>query len=357
VKTAIVTTTIHDPAHLDKWVEQLNPGDAVVIAGDTKSPDSDIIKRMVSYTTKYDVDTAYLRGNTGYMCEAAIGWNTIQRRNLAILEAMKAKPDVIFTVDDDNFPLVPYHMSSIGRILTEGFDAIAHISMIHTHTGWYNPGIHLVPPVVHRGFPLTQRRATHSVSLTEPVDHTTKIGVHASLWLGDPDIDAIERINSDPTVRSGDGRTFVLGTDTWSPFNSQATAFRGDLAPLMAVPPGLGRYDDIWGSYIARYVMNSLDYHVAYGEPYVMQDRNPHNLVRDLRMEMHGYEHTEDFINVLHKVKLDKNLNVLGRLRQVYEELTQYDFIEAQTAEFMETWIDDCAEVMYTEYVNDKEQP
>jgi hypothetical protein len=129
-----------------------------------------------------------------------------------------------------------------------------------------------------------------------------RIGVAAGLWLGDPDIDAATRIVNAPqvlqlsdTVRSG----LAVAPGCFTPFNSQNTAFRADLAALMMVWVDVGRYDDIWAAYAAERVMMDTGDWVHFGPPLVWQERNAHDLIKDLKDELYGMEHTDRFVEDL----------------------------------------------------------
>jgi hypothetical protein len=73
------------------------------------------------------------------------------------------------------------------------------------------------------------------------------------------------------------------------PFNSQNTFLHRDCFPLYFLFPHVGRMDDIWASYVLQ------SYHrdsVVYGRASVYQERNEHDLSRDLEGELIGYKDT-----------------------------------------------------------------
>jgi hypothetical protein len=343
VTVAVVTTTIHADSRLDRWAAQLGPNDYLVIAEDHKTPREELrrLTGMWSQDTGVNVVHTYDE-SLPFSCVKWLDWNSIQRRNVATLIAMSFKPDVLFTVDDDNFPATNTHVAEVVKYMSGEII----LPTVQATSRWYNVGKMLEPNVTHRGFPLSQRGRTS----TTWVDQLIRVGVHASLWLGDPDIDAVERIVNDPQTsihRDWNPRdaTFALAPGTWCPFNSQATAYHGALAPLLCVPPGLGRYDDIWGSYIARRIMDHLNYSVAYGSPLVYQERNPHNLVRDLKDEMYGMEYTDWFTDKLRGIELT-GTDPLNCLRQVQQALDMETFIPMQAREFLLAWVNDVEEML-----------
>lgn len=338
---AVVTTTIHAESRLDKWAEQLGKDDFLIIAEDHKTPREalhswvDDLAELHGFTPVYTYEESL-----PYATSEIIGWNTIQRRNIALLKALELTPDVIITVDDDNYPAGDQHVAQVRNLLVS--DEV-RLPVYNSKSGWYNVGQMLDPPVVHRGYPLSQR---HESTLTQITRRAVPLGVHASLWLGDPDVDAIERICCDPsTTVSPDWPAseliFALDTDTWCPFNTQATAYYGDTAQLFILPPGLGRYDDIWGSYITRRLFDHMNYFVSYGAPLVYQDRNPHNLVKDLHAELYGLEHTDRFVELLRGIELTAYASDhLDCLQDICTQLVNMSEapLPAQAREYLRRW-------------------
>ena len=170
------------------------------------------------------------------------------------------------------------------------------------------------------------------------------MGVLAGLWLGDPDIDAVERIVKAPNLVNYStllGSGVVVAKRNFSPFNSQNTAFVGELAPLMMVLPGVGRYDDIWGSYIAQRIMWELGWQVMYGKPFVYQERNPQRLISNLEKETYGMRNTLDFCTDLHDMELTAS-SVVGLLDEVSDHLSRKShYIPQQTLDFLKAWVKD----------------
>lgn len=348
VHVAVITTTIHVPAVLTT-IAQHRPEHYVldvVVAGDVSTPSE-------ARTVVEDLGGTYLGveddATTRWESDAVIGYRSIQRRNLALLHAITLGSDVIVTIDDDNQPHDPptYLEQFVNGLLYHEPEALTTSS-----TGWYNPGTILEPPVVHRGFPLDRRHEPTTVRAVGLLDERfpPRVGVNAGLWFGDPDVDALERIANQPRVygfRAGSGRRdVVLARDTWAPFNTQNTAYRWEVAPLMQCLVNVGRYDDIWMSYVARVVMDHLGWHVRYGFPLVQQRRNEHDLVEDLRLELAGYRWTPRLVERLRTLDLETlgeahDVEILDYLACCYDQL--YDLWSSHTGEANETWLRDVA--------------
>jgi len=134
-----------------------------------------------------------------------------------------------------------------------------------------------------------------------------RVAVNAGLWLDNPDIDALTRIERQPVVRgfkpSWKGN-IALQPGTWSPFNSQNTALMRHVIPAYFLSPYVGRYDDIWASYIVNRIAEHLGDVITFGEPLVCQQRNPHDLWRDLDAERNGMILTDDLCHALRSIPL-----------------------------------------------------
>jgi hypothetical protein len=158
-------------------------------------------------------------------------------------------------------------------------------------------------PFYHRGFPMSQRW-TEKDAFTCQSTATRRVAVNAGFWLDDPDIDALTRLHRQPSVRGLLKPTFALEPGTWSPFNSQNTGLMRDVVPAYFLGPYIGRYDDIWPSYVVTRIAQHLGDVIAYGDPLVRQKRNVHDLWKDLDNERNGMLMTDDFCAALRRLHL-----------------------------------------------------
>lgn len=300
-RTTVILPSIRVPQNINAWANMLHADtDTIIVAGNVASPHREITQALDEVTVRTGVYTEYLHPDSDVVVKTAIHDfippNSTTRRNFALLRALAQRPDVLVTIDDDNFPYVDTWLLGVKTLLSgEGH----HRPVLRSESGWWNAGNLCDPKVVHRGYPRTHWTSVDDSQLIAKIDDRyAKIGVVASLWYGDPDINAVERMFSDPEVRNVKG-SCVLEVGTWCPFDSQSTAVHGDIAHMMFMWPGVGRYDDIWSSYLMRAVMDVTGWFITYGTPSVRQDRNPHNLIKDLREELYGYEYTEEFTDLL----------------------------------------------------------
>lgn len=265
--STIVTTTINPPTKAIQLYDSFDDWDLIVI-GDIKTPQD---YRLVNgtYVTPQEQD------DYDHDLSDAIGWNCIQRRNIGIAMAFERGAERVALIDDDNIPLTNWRDNiTVGKEIAvtsyttdlEAFDPVGATNYSHL---W------------HRGYPLellSQRDYTNKSSARVTVD------IQASFWNGDPDVDAICRLEHAPEC-DFDSSTFPIHSGTCAPFNSQNTVIARSVLPFYFLYPYIGRMDDIWASYYVQ----ALGYSVVFTAPTVYQERNEHNLLADFDAELIGY--------------------------------------------------------------------
>jgi hypothetical protein len=134
----------------------------------------------------------------------------------------------------------------------------------------------------HRGFPL---QLLPQRTYGTPAKKVICPPIQADFWNGDPDIDAICRLEHAPECTFEPGG-FPLASNRMAPFDSQNTFVLREVLKHYFLFPHIGRMDDIWAGY---YVQGKGMFPV-FGKPSVYQERNVHDLIRDMRAEYLGYE-------------------------------------------------------------------
>lgn len=342
MRTALITTTIAVPTVLELYRHH-GPDVAFFVALDQKSVPPTILA--------LDRNTHFLTSDdqTKWKCSESIGWNCIQRRNIALLEAVKHGADFIVSVDDDNIPIGDDYFCGMeyrfghadGRVPRNHFRG----AKVSGANGWFDVGRLLDPVSPHRGFPIARRGGLFRA---DPVVGA-RIGVAAGICLGDPDISASTRIELRPEVhrvsellQSG----IVVDPSTWTVFNSQNTAIIRELAPAFFMLPGVGRHDDIYASLIMQRVMRHRGLHVHFGRPFVWQQRNAHDLIKDLRGEIDGMERIEEFAAALDQIELS-NGNVVKQVRHIWKDLRIFcQWMPLKTFEAAFAFLDDMETVL-----------
>src|SRR5215475_6199203 len=268
MKKVIVTTTINPPTKAMKLFQAMTDWDLIVI-GDLKTPKN------------YHLDRGIYIGPAGQekidkQLSDAIGWNCIQRRNFGLLIAHKMNADIVALVDDDNIPV-----SGWGENLLIGRQV--EVDYYETDLPTFDPiGATNHSKLWHRGYPLQLLPKRNYKKKTRK---SVRPDIQADFWNGDPDIDAVCRMEHAPECEFDPG-AFPMASNRLSPFNSQNTFLARSVLKDYFLYPHVGRMDDIW----AAYYVQAKGHRVVYGKASVYQDRNVHDLVRDMRQEYLGYE-------------------------------------------------------------------
>ncbi len=343
MKTAIVMTSIDVPYVLALY-RKLCPYTIFVIAGDEKAHHQSMLAFCEQIQPAYYLSPEVQR-ERGYKCSELLGWNTLARRNIATLEALSHGADVLHFIDYDNFPSPPnpytldYFCDSLLLQKFHGLEA---------HAAWFDPGQLLSPTVVQRGFPQRDYSTQWTV---DPVTNVA-IGVLSGLVLGDPDIDAVERMvmHPRPLIANELAQVGVV-TDprhTWTIFNSQNTVFLRELAPAMFMMPGVGRAVDIFASLITQRVMRERNLYVHLGRPFVFQQRTPHDPMTDLKAEMLNMERVPDLAHYLDGLVFNPGMSVADMTRGIYGGLQfeAKDWLPPEVFPAVNAWIEDCKAVL-----------
>tara|TARA_B110001452_G_C15241337_1_gene429816 strand:+ start:1555 stop:2487 length:933 start_codon:yes stop_codon:yes gene_type:complete len=286
MKKVIVTTTIYKISKaLKEYVKKKDWN--IIIVGDKKTPHEDYkMLEKNNENVKY-LDIEYQEINYKELSDL-LGWNTIQRRNIGYLEALKDDYDIIASIDDDNIPL-----DNWGTNLLLGKEI--EVYYYETDALCFDAiGVTNYKNLWHRGYPIQElhdRNKNYKITRK-----TINVDVQADFWNGDPDIDAVCRLEHKPMCFFDD-KYFPLATNTFSPFNSQNTFFTREALKKYMVIPFIGRMDDIWGGYY----LESLGFNVVYNKASVFQDRNIQNLTKNMVNEYIGYEKTLELLEELKK--------------------------------------------------------
>ncbi len=274
MSNVIVTTTINAPTTAIRLFDEM-PGWHLVVVGDRKTPPD------------YHLDNGTYVGpdeqeRIDKELSDLIGWNCIQRRNFGFLIAHEMGAEVVAVVDDDNVPLEGW-----------GIDVMAgrpvEVNHYTTSLPAFDPiGATNYPHLWHRGYPLQllPRR-----DYSECSRQVVTPDVQADFWNGDPDIDAICRMQFAPDC-SFDDEMFPLSSNAITPFDSQNTFLTSSWLEHYFLFPGVGRMDDIW----AAYYLQGKGASVVFGKASVVQERNPHDPVTDMKLEYAGYEHNLEIV-------------------------------------------------------------
>jgi glycosyltransferase involved in cell wall biosynthesis len=328
---SVVTTTINVPTLLEAYARDAVDHDRrveqIVVVGDRKTPpEAERFCVRLEHDTGVRVNYLGVAEQEDYLARRPafrdfLPWNCIQRRNVGLLVAYDGEADIVVTIDDDNFI---EHDDYLGRHAHLGDEL--ELEAVEADSGWWNVCTMLEEargiPFYHRGHPLSQR-------WNEGEWRTTAIRaravVNAGLWLDDPDVDAVTRLCF-PVCATGPSDRYrdrlALAPGTWAPFNSQNTALLRELIPAYLLFPHIGRYDDIWASYVIRHIADARGDLVTYGAPLVRQERNPHDYFKDLDAERFGLEANDVFLDGLRSCTLSTG-DYAGAYAEIAEQFPE----------------------------------
>ena len=274
----IATTTINKPTKALKLFAK-NKNCKLIVSLDKKSKDFEL-KNSIVLSTKYQ-EKKWPR------LSKLVGWNCIQRRNFAILEAYERGAEMIALIDDDN---IPYNNWFKNIFLNKQIKC----NEIKTNKKIFDPvGYTNHSNLWHRGLPL---ELVNNRKYKKAKKQLIKPDIQANFWNGDPDIDAVCRMIFKPECNFKKN-LFPFFSKKISPFNSQNTLITRKVIKDYFLFPHIGRMDDIWASFY----VTSKKYRVLYNEPTVYQQRNVHNLIKDFKDEYIGYVNSLKLVESLYK--------------------------------------------------------
>lgn len=285
MKAAVVCTSIGDGSFLKPYAAELAGRDATMfVIPDRKTPQA-----------LYDACAEARRAGLDLRCpppevqeqyldqlgarEGMFGWNTDHRRNVGYLMAYESGADMVISVDDDNLPDEGWLDGH--AIVTR--PPACHLA-VQGEDGFWNPCSLLSWTTVFwpRGYPYGRRRQPREVRCA---DEERAVSVNAGLWIGDPDVDAITRLALRPESTGPLDSGACLGAGTWAPVNSQNTAVRREVIPSYYFFRS-GRFGDIYQGYLAQACAKAAGHLVRFGVPAVRHERNDHDLLHDLQLEL-----------------------------------------------------------------------
>ena len=316
MKITVATTTINVPVLLESYVsaaktfiQKSNNEVSFVVAGDRKTPqEAKILCEKLSNSSGVEVE--YLTPENQlelFQSKSAftsiLKWDCIQRRNFAGLRALEKKADIVIYIDDDNFItdtnyFDEHHDSFVKSPVRSQKSSNGFLNIMRHATG---DGIS--NRIYPRGFPFNLRDTSPEI-IEE--NKSSKIAANAGLWIEEADIDAVTRIASRPDIKNYDLQENIsLNISTWSPLNSQNTAFLSKFLCGYFLSSEVGRYDDIYASYVFQKLINHFDYTSSYGKPIVTQHRNEHDLLVDLNSELSGMRNVDTIIDFIRNLPAD----------------------------------------------------
>lgn len=323
MKRAVVITTIFKPSEAVRAYAELGDHQLIVV-GDKKTP-ADWFCEGADYIS-LDRQEAF-----GPQLAKTLPLNHYCRKMIGYLLAAHSGADVIIDTDDDNYP-----KSNWGFPKFEGsHDAIDKNQGFVNIYQWFTQD-----NIWPRGLPLDLIKTSFDLA-----DNSSKQQCKVGVWQGladeDPDVDAIYRLTSDQPYHFGQQDPVVLSTGTVCPFNSQNTAFRKELFPLLYLPAHVTfRFTDILRGLVAQPIMWLYGYTLGFTNASVVQERNPHDLMSDFASEIPMYMHCREVIDVVSgSISIDESMET--NLYNAYAGLAAHNIVVDDEMRTLEAWLND----------------
>ena len=323
MKKGIIITTIYQPSDAVKAYSSL-PGTQLIVVGDKKTPEGWSCKGAKFLSVEH-------QNATGPHLARMLPYNHYCRKMFGYLLAVNNGADIIIDTDDDNLPKKNWRFPAFDG----PFDLIAVPKEFINVYQWFTDA-----PIWPRGLPLDLIKTKFDTKCTQAGYHC-KIGVWQGLADGNPDVDAIYRLTSDRRCRFVSRPPVVLAEGVICPFNSQNTAIRKDLFPLLYLPAYVTfRFTDILRGLVAQPIMWLYGFKLGFTEATVIQERNPHNYMKDFISEIPMYEYSRRVIEIVTEAISSRD-SLESNLHKSYLELSRAGIVCEEEIFSLEAWFCD----------------
>jgi hypothetical protein len=259
------------------------------------------------------------------------------RKNIGYLLAMRAGAESILETDDDNIPEPGFWEDRPKSLRVKNV----------RNAGWVNVYRYFSEAKIWpRGFPLETVNSTVTPYASLPKSEVS-CPIQQGLADENPDVDAIYRLLLPLPQRFHRNRRVALGPASWCPFNSQNTLWWSETFPLLYLPATCSfRMTDLWRSLIAQRITSENGWYVLFHEPTVRQERNDHDLLRDLQDEIPGYLNASKVAATLSTLEIRPGMQShFDNLRRCYEALIRMSLFDPREAELLEAWLEDVSPI------------
>jgi hypothetical protein len=330
MRTVCVITSIFPPTPSVSSFAESAEFHAVIVIGDRKSPE------------RYDLDGVRfipIREQEGmpWQCVKLLPRDHYARKMLGYLEAVAAGADIVFETDDDNRRIADQ------RCDIWSTECNLQIGNENDHPSFVNVYRHFTGQYIWpRGLPLDciLDSTANSIDVIElPIG--APIGIWQGLANGDPDVDAIYRLLFNRGCTFDMMPAVTLAPGKVCPFNSQNTAFRRQILPLMYLPAFVTfRYTDILRSLVAQPILWAAGLRLCFTSATVFQDRNAHNTMRDFESEVPMYLTVRKALDTVAGV-VSSSQSIPENLHSAYQALERTQIVPSHELSLVEAWLTD----------------
>jgi len=328
MKNAIVITTIFDPSEAVQAYASLSDHQLIVV-GDKKTP-ADWAYEGVDYLS---VERQKLIGPN---LAKLLPYNHYCRKMFGYLMAAQGGANVVIDTDDDNYPKSNWGVPMFDDVFNtiEGNQGFINIYQWFTDAFIWPRGLPL--DLITTSFDLSNARSSRK----------SKVGVWQGLTDDDPDVDAIYRLTSDQACFFDERQPVVLSKGTVCPYNSQNTATRKELFPLLYLPATVTfRFTDILRGLVAQPIMWLYGYTLGFTQATVVQKRNPHDYSKDFSSEIPMYLNCRKVIETV-SASISASESLESNLHRAYSSLLLEGIVCAEEMNSLEAWLSDLQRIL-----------
>lgn len=322
MKKFIVITSIFNPTKAVKAFSKMEENNLVVV-GDQKTP-KDWGWHGVKYLSVVDQE------DSAYKLSKVLPYNHYCRKMLGYLYAIENGAECIIDTDDDNIPKKNWNFPNFED----------NFSCLPTNLGFVNIyELFTKQKIWPRGLPLDMISKKINTKILK--NRQCRVGVWQGLADKDPDVDAVYRLTSDEPCVFDRRPPVVLANGTFCPFNTQNTIIRKELFPLMYLPTYVTfRFTDIMRGLVAQPIMSLYNFQLGFTDATVIQERNPHNYMKDFISEIPMYRHAEEVIEIVSGV-INKSNSIEDNLLLAYQALLVAGIVTDPEIITLKAWLSD----------------
>jgi hypothetical protein len=292
------------------------------VAGDQKTPDN-WHEQGVTFISAREQKKSSSR------LLGLLPWNHYCRKQAAYLRAFEDGAEIIVDSDDDNLPKPEWHFPDFAGSFDLTSEDQGFVNVYRTFTE------QLIWP---RGLPLDRILQFDSIPQVAK-DGPIQIGVWQGLADGDPDVDAIYRLTNNQPCYFEDRPPLVLDKGALCPFNSQNTAFRKEVFPLLYLPASVTfRYTDILRGLIAQPILWAAGYRLGFTRATVVQERNPHDFMKDFESEVPCYLYPKQVVSIV-CAAISTEASIGENLKSAYANLIAAGLVAGTEMALLDAWL------------------
>ncbi len=296
----------------------------LIVVGDKKTPKE-------WHSPNVEFISIEQQDNSEFELSKSMPYNHYCRKMFGYLHAIKHGAEIIIDTDDDNIPNSNWGFPDFNNKFSFIPEDSGQINIYELYTN---------QKIWPRGFPL-RLIAEETIQKNKVTQKDSNVGVWQGLADEDPDVDAIYRLTSNEICNFNYYPPIVLGANTICPFNSQNTAFRKELFPLLYLPTFVTfRFTDILRGLVAQPIMWLHGFQLGFTNATVVQKRNIHDFMKDFESEIPMYLHSEKVVELVSAAIL-KNQSIENNLFNAYMALYKQEIVVSKEIETLEAWLKD----------------